>query len=815
MKNTRASFSWMLMAPVVLGLVMVLTVLTPGQDTEKHKGPIVKDWTNHHLVFSNPGSEEEARRNGTYDRWLKITSDPRYIMQQRERSGAGDQGSGAGGQGPGIEVPAATSNSELSNSELFDSELNSPELGMTLEQRNALSVTRRLPSGLMRAILPPPGGSAGETSDAGSPLKTHNRLHRDWSETLQATSGTAGAAGATAGLGEFPATYSAGGTSCSDFAAYNNGEADSSMQADVVAYNNLYSSCNSGVPTVYWAYNTGSLGGASATIANSVVLSEDGTQVAFVQSVPYATAASGTATANTGVVPTAGTTITIGSVTYTWETTTTITTVNQMSTHGITLETEISQTLYAALTGSRANCPSSNTTCISASQTANSSVTPTLSGESVNLAASCGAGTCGNGIALSGTGANGVTLSPTSGGLSGGSGTAGVGGAQLVVLKWASGGTVSAPTTLASNGSYPNCTAPCMIAVPFSGTPTDTYSSPFINFGGNTIYVGDDAGKLHQFQNIFSSGTPSEVTTGGWPVTVNSNAALGSPVYDPTSTNVFVGDYALGSESSCYLFAATDPCGYLYSVNPSGTVVKSAQLDYNVGVLDSPIVDSTAGEVYAFAGDDGSANCSGGPCAGVFQFSTTFGSGAGGTEAAVGPGYEFMMSGAFDNAYFTTGTGNLYVVGNTGPANNTLYQIPISSNVMGSVNTGPAVATNYTNDYYSAGLQVTEFYNTSAGNHDYIFLSVLGFGQNNGNIACQSQSVIMGCVMGFDVTSGTVSSGTAATGVLAEEGGTSGIVIDNGTAGASNIYFSTLLNQSCTTSGGTGGCAVQTLQSGP
>ena len=47
--------------------------------------------------------------------------------------------------------------------------------------------------------------------------------------------------------------------------------------------------------------------------------------------------------------------------------------------------------------------------------------------------------------------------------------------------------------------------------------------------------------------------------------------------------------------------------------------MRSAQLDYNVGILDSPIVDSTAGMVYAFVGDDGSANCAAsgvsGPCA--------------------------------------------------------------------------------------------------------------------------------------------------------------------------------------------------------
>ena len=43
------------------------------------------DWTYHHLVFSNPGTEEEASRNGTHERWLKVVNDPRYIMQQLRR----------------------------------------------------------------------------------------------------------------------------------------------------------------------------------------------------------------------------------------------------------------------------------------------------------------------------------------------------------------------------------------------------------------------------------------------------------------------------------------------------------------------------------------------------------------------------------------------------------------------------------------------------------------------------------------------------------------------------------------------------------
>src|ERR1019366_7198884 len=40
----------------------------------------------HHLVFSNPGTEEDAIANGTHDRWLSIVNDPRYILQQMKRS---------------------------------------------------------------------------------------------------------------------------------------------------------------------------------------------------------------------------------------------------------------------------------------------------------------------------------------------------------------------------------------------------------------------------------------------------------------------------------------------------------------------------------------------------------------------------------------------------------------------------------------------------------------------------------------------------------------------------------------------------------
>jgi hypothetical protein len=385
-----------------------------------------------------------------------------------------------------------------------------------------------------------------------------------------------------------------------------------------------------------------------------------------------------------------------------------------------------------------------------------------------------------------------------------------VGGvASLVILKWAASTTetVTNPDTLAITpmGSYRACPAPCMTTIGFAGGANDSGSSPFFDYtpGSDVLYIGDDAGNLHKFMGVFA-GSPTEAG-GTWPVSV-STQPLGGPVYDSVSGNIFVGDYLLDTSSTCELSG----CGFFYSVASSTGAVAgtSSRLDFLSGIVDSALVDSSAGMEYVFAGADGSTSCSG-PCSAVYQFPKNFTSG-GGTETKVGSGFEFMLSGAFDNQYMTSGsaaspTGHLYVVGNTGLANNTLYQISITSNVMsGTAVAGPVLADNFTQEFVQAGMQVTEFEN---GAHDYIFLSVLSFGSATG---CSSG----GCVLGFDVASGTISGSTVPVIAAAEAGGTSGIVIDNFSlaTGASNIYFTTLSPQPCSTSGGTGGCAIQTSQ---
>ena len=640
--------SFLVALPLVASLAVVISSSGASPPVASATGAVIDDWSHHRLVFSDPGTMEEAIGEGNLDRWLKVSSDPRYKLQQLKRRAA------ANGS---FELPQQ------------DSELNAPE---EIEVGPPGDPFADLPSDrLPRALIRVPAGAGGVEVPHHSPANRRRRVRRtlrtDWSEDM--------GSGASAGLGVYPAKFSfnISTANCAsaaqpDFVVYNTSLAGSSGQASIMAYDNLYQGCGGQVPSVYWAYNTG------GAIVTSVVLSLDGSQIAFAQSTS--------------------------------------------------------------------------------------------------------------------------------------------GAASLVILKWAASNSESAssPMTLTSTGSYHGCTAPCMTTIPFRGGGNDSGSSPYYDYtpGSDTLYIGDDNGNLHKFTGVFA-GTPSEVTSGGWPASV-STQPLGGPVFDSVSGKIFVGDYLpAGSPSTCEMSG----CGFLYSVNASSGAVagKSSLLDYQFGIVDSPLVDSSAQMIYAFVGADGSRGCSSDQqCAGVFQFPTSFTSGRG-TEATIGAGFDFLMSGTFDNEYFTSSTassptGHLYAVGNTGLANNTLYQIAINSNVLStSAVVGPELANNFSNSYISPGLPITEIAN---GGHDYLFVSVLYFGlftncdDDQGN----------GCVLVFDVSSGTVDASTTPLLATAEAGGTSGIVIDNTSSfsGASNIYFSTLANQACLTSGGTGGCAIQSSQ---
>src|SRR5208283_5153745 len=134
---------------------------------------------------------------------------------------------------------------------------------------------------------------------------------------------------------------------------------------------------------------------------------------------------------------------------------------------------------------------------------------------------------------------------------------------------------------------YRACSGPCMYAITFNGSPSDSISAPFYDYNSDTIYVGDNAGRLHKFTGVFN-GTPAEVTSSPWPVTVASSTiscgsgtnaclTLSSPVYDSTSGKIFVGN---GITVNFIVFTG----GALSAVTAStGAVASTSQLGHGTG----------------------------------------------------------------------------------------------------------------------------------------------------------------------------------------------------------------------------------------
>jgi hypothetical protein len=421
--------------------------------------------------------------------------------------------------------------------------------------------------------------------------------------------------------------------------------------------------------------------------------------------------------------------------------------------------------------------------------------------------------------------------------------------ASLVLLKMAnSGGTVSNPSTAISssvaNNVYRSTAAPCYTT--FSLGANDTYSAPYYDYAHDIMYVGDDSGKLHKFTGVFS-GTPSAAGS-LWPVSVSTNK-LTSPVFDPgNSQDIFVADSG----------------GFLYSYSTSGApAANSSQLAQSPGIIDGPVVDSANELVYIFVGKDwntsttNNVGCKSGTsyCNGVFKFSISAFNSAGTSNTAsqcvaasasswstgTNCGGEFTFGsaggsssspkfydGTFDNIYYS-GTGTTGNIWACSPKTGTIPRLsyaPLASIPAAGATYNPS-SSETAIDYLTGTLipgtpatcsPVTEIYGTGGGTTDYIFLSVTNDGSQTG---CSGSGSAGACLYNFVVSTDgrNIAVPTSATAGMAAAGGSSGIIIDNtsSTAGESQIYFSSLSNETCggnqTTGSGTGGCAVQASQS--
>ena len=396
-------------------------------------------------------------------------------------------------------------------------------------------------------------------------------------------------------------------------------------------------------------------------------------------------------------------------------------------------------------------------------------------------------------------------------------------GAVLHLLKWKAGdggaiGTAINPTTTTAWTSCP-ATGACMISITFANASADTGSSPFYDYRHDALYVGDDAGALHKFANVFgiAVATPSEVTASPWPFDVDGTFALNSPVLDGTSGNIFVDDL---NGTLSYVRETFSTVGTCKSGSPpciGSTTVVPSQIH---SLIDPPIVDSSTQKVFVFyANYDGTSMA-------VVQSDTAL-SAKVATTTGSKLNQRHMHAGAFDNTYLsgTGNTGRLYLCGGSATGQPTLMRIGFNNtaatfpNATGTMNTtvdaSPTLQVVSTLGAVDCG-PLTEFFNTNAAaaSQDQIFFSVAA---NGAGAAC---SATVGCVMSVNITStpATLTIGSS----ISEIVGTSGIIVDNNAntttfPQASSLYFSNQGNSTAAVpcGGTTGvGCAVKVTQSG-
>ena len=328
------------------------------------------------------------------------------------------------------------------------------------------------------------------------------------------------------------------------------------------------------------------------------------------------------------------------------------------------------------------------------------------------------------------------------------------------------------------------------LSVPFTTSQTDNRSSIYVDYVNDIAYVGDAAGNLHKFSPVFTSTTanpPVDVTTAGsgWPFALPPGGQpISSPVYESANQRLFVG----GANGRLECVAITGPpssssvasCPELASIGPGPNSAGTT----GPPVYGSPILDNITETVYYVASPfSGSTYVTQAP---VIPFASR-------ASVAIGSlnPNGLTYSGAFDNGYLTTGTGNMYFCGNTGSAP-TLYQIPVSAGAAISiVNTGPMVATGVqTSPARPPCTPLTEVFNSTQG-FDYLFL---GVSSSAAPANCTGGGGA--CVMSFVLPTTGLPSGTPRSTMTTNLGttGMSAIIIDNvsGTAGASQIYFGNL-----------------------
>ena len=319
------------------------------------------------------------------------------------------------------------------------------------------------------------------------------------------------------------------------------------------------------------------------------------------------------------------------------------------------------------------------------------------------------------------------------------------------VLTWTAGqGTISAAAAPTS-----------MTSLTYSPSAYNSASSPWIDYGSDTVYLGADNGVVYQITGVFR-GTPT-LSGSPWPVTVSAGFHLTPPVFDSTRNFLMVGS----ANASLYqINTSTAALAALVVGKKGGT---------SSGIVAAPIVDVTNGTTFVVDADDGtSAVLVEADTASLTQLSKVrIGLGAatpsGGTATAVA-----LYEPAFTNQYFNNPSGGDVRLCGTGAADTTPWQYSFGFTGR-TMNTTVSFKQQLLTSTAARCTGWTEFFNPNMGHTDFFFF---GLTQD-----CTATGAAGGCVVSLTGTS-TITTATV-------DGGPSGIVVDNYStaAQASSIYL--------------------------
>jgi hypothetical protein len=301
---------------------------------------------------------------------------------------------------------------------------------------------------------------------------------------------------------------------------------------------------------------------------------------------------------------------------------------------------------------------------------------------------------------------------------------------------------------------------------------SNNLSSPYLDYDLNQLFFGDSNGWIYRVGNTNSASAFRDTTN--YPVRCGT-AALQSPVF--VNGQIIV----TSADGNLYRIDTTKAAPYVcVAASQAGNGTASGV----AGGLSAPVVDLTNKKIFITTNN---ADLYG--VAGIGMFNLMFTSGESAvTGVFLGDATSTAPNPpAFDDAFLSTGNGNMYAVGSpTGGSTTYLLRFPYNGTTIGSA-VGYAALTRSSTASTVATSPVTEFLTASSlSSPDFIFV---GGGAGNYKYMNRIGS-------GFD---GSEFSPQAMAGAFAVPGGViSGIVIDTRTPGVTgskataNIYFGTV-----------------------